>query len=65
MGVIATYMSEPMVSGFTSAVAIHVTISQAKHILGITGVPRFNGVFKAVRVSGRTLCILFTLIWTH
>ncbi|KAJ8298384.1 hypothetical protein KUTeg_024915, partial [Tegillarca granosa] len=49
MGVIATYMSEPMVSGFTSAVAIHVTISQAKHILGITGVPRFNGVFKAVR----------------
>ncbi|XP_060083572.1 sulfate transporter-like isoform X2 [Ylistrum balloti] len=48
MGLVATYMSEPMVCGFTSAVAIHVTTSQAKHILGIK-VGRHNGVFKVIK----------------
>ncbi|XP_033743714.1 sulfate transporter-like [Pecten maximus] len=48
MGMVATYMSEPMVCGFTSAVAIHVTTSQAKHILGIK-VGRHNGVFKVIK----------------
>ncbi|OWF37284.1 sulfate anion transporter 1-like isoform X2 [Mizuhopecten yessoensis] len=48
MGLVATYMSEPMVCGFTSAVAIHVTTSQAKHILGIK-IGRHNGVFKVIK----------------
>lgn len=49
LGLVATYMSEYLVSGFTSGVAIHVVTSQMKHILGIN-VPRHNGVFKIIRV---------------
>ncbi|XP_076117313.1 prestin-like [Mytilus galloprovincialis] len=48
LGLVATYMSEYLVSGFTSGVAIHVVTSQMKHILGIN-VPRHNGVFKIIR----------------
>ena len=43
-------MSEYLVSGFTSGVAIHVVTSQMKHILGIR-IQRHNGVFKIIKVS--------------
>ncbi|XP_063414995.1 prestin-like [Mytilus trossulus] len=47
-GLISTYMSEQLVSGFTAAVAIHITTSQAKHIFGIS-VPQHNGIFKVIK----------------
>jgi MFS superfamily sulfate permease-like transporter len=42
-------MSEQLVSGFTAAVAMHITTSQAKHVFGIT-VPQHNGIFKIIKV---------------
>lgn len=34
-GFVVTYLSEPLVRGYTSAAAIHVTVSQLKSILGV------------------------------
>ncbi|CAC5362502.1 unnamed protein product [Mytilus coruscus] len=53
-GLISTYMSEQLVSGFTAAVAIHITTSQAKHIFGIS-VPQHNGIFKVIK-TWRDVC---------
>ncbi|KAK3606339.1 hypothetical protein CHS0354_041973 [Potamilus streckersoni] len=49
LGLVANYMSESMVCGFTSAVVIHVVTAQMKHILGIV-IPRHNGAFKIIKV---------------
>ncbi|KAG9483447.1 hypothetical protein GDO78_009391 [Eleutherodactylus coqui] len=35
-GFVVTYLSEPLIRGYTSAAAIHVTISQLKSILGVS-----------------------------
>ncbi|XP_056380781.1 solute carrier family 26 member 6-like isoform X2 [Hyla sarda] len=35
VGFVVTYLSEPLVRGYTSAAAIHVTLSQLKSILGV------------------------------
>ena len=48
-GVITTYMPEPMVSGFTSAVAVQIITAQAKHIFGLH-VVRHNGYYKIIKV---------------
>ncbi|XP_072276678.1 solute carrier family 26 member 6-like isoform X2 [Pyxicephalus adspersus] len=34
-GFVVTYLSEPLVRGYTTAATIHVTISQLKHIFGL------------------------------
>ncbi|KAM5147885.1 solute carrier family 26 member 6-like isoform 2-T2 [Mantella aurantiaca] len=34
-GFVVTYLSEPLIRGYTSAAAIHVTVSQLKSILGV------------------------------
>uniref|UniRef100_A0A4W3IAM9 Solute carrier family 26 member 3, tandem duplicate 2 n=1 Tax=Callorhinchus milii TaxID=7868 RepID=A0A4W3IAM9_CALMI len=41
-GFIVVYLSEPLISGFTTAAAIHVLVSQLKFVLGIR-VPSFMG----------------------
>ncbi|XP_046551953.1 sulfate transporter-like [Haliotis rubra] len=48
MGFLTTYMSEYLISGFTTGVAVHVVSSQTKNVLGLK-VKRFNGVFKVVK----------------
>ncbi|XP_067661413.1 prestin-like [Haliotis asinina] len=48
MGLLTTYMSEYLISGFTTGVAVHVVSSQVKNVLGLK-VKRFNGVFKVVK----------------
>ena len=35
MGVLANYLSRPVISGFTSAAAIIIGLSQVKHLLGL------------------------------
>ncbi|XP_064606095.1 prestin-like [Liolophura sinensis] len=45
LGVVTTYMSEPLISAFTSGVAVHVLVSQMKNILGLK-IRRHNGMFK-------------------
>lgn len=47
-GIITTYMPEPMVSGFTSAVAVQIITAQAKHIFGLD-VVRHNGYYKTIK----------------
>ena len=49
LGFVAVYLSDPIISGFTTGAAILVFTSQIKHLLGLN-VPRFSGVFAVVKV---------------
>ncbi|XP_041357465.1 sulfate transporter-like [Gigantopelta aegis] len=59
LGVVTTYMSEHLISGFTTAVGIHVITSQASILLGLR-IARFNGIFKAIRVILSTVVSYFS-----
>ncbi|XP_052282079.1 sulfate anion transporter 1-like isoform X2 [Dreissena polymorpha] len=45
MGFITTYMSDPLIGGFTTGAAVHVGTSQVKYALGLH-IPRSDGVFQ-------------------
>ncbi|XP_052795509.1 sulfate transporter-like isoform X2 [Mya arenaria] len=45
MGFITTYMSDPMIGGFTTGAAVHVGTSQVKYVFGLH-IPRSDGVFQ-------------------
>lgn len=47
LGTLSTLLSEPLVSGFTTAAAVHVLISQLKDLLGVS-IPRYKGAFKNI-----------------
>lgn len=47
MGVVATLLSDALVSGFTTGAAIHVFTSQVKDLLGLT-LPKFPGNFDVL-----------------
>ncbi|XP_032825729.1 prestin-like isoform X1 [Petromyzon marinus] len=46
-GVVATYLSEPMVRGFTTACSIHVCVTQLKYMFGVS-VSRYSGPLAIV-----------------
>ncbi|KAK3733500.1 hypothetical protein QZH41_008731, partial [Actinostola sp. cb2023] len=48
LGFVAVYLSDPLISGFTTGAAVLVFTSQIQHILGIK-VPRYSGVFAAIK----------------
>ncbi|CAL1539051.1 unnamed protein product [Lymnaea stagnalis] len=49
LGFLTVYLSDPLISGFTTGAAVHVFTSQIKHIFGIpTG--RYSGAFKLIYV---------------
>ncbi|KAJ7388828.1 hypothetical protein OS493_035385 [Desmophyllum pertusum] len=48
LGFVAVYLSDPIISGFTTGAAILVFTSQVKHILGLN-VPRYSGAFAVVK----------------
>lgn len=48
LGFVAVYLSDPIISGFTTGAAILVFTSQVKHILGLE-VPRYSGAFAVVK----------------
>lgn len=50
MGALSSLLSEPLVSGFTTAAAIHVLVSQVRDLLGVR-IPRHKGAFKVIFVS--------------
>ena len=50
LGFVAVYLSDPIISGFTTGAAILVFTSQVKHILGLPNVPRYTGAFAVVKV---------------
>ncbi|XP_004522103.1 solute carrier family 26 member 6 isoform X2 [Ceratitis capitata] len=47
LGTLAALLSDPLVNGFTTGAAVHVTVSQLKDVLGVQ-VPRYKGAFKIV-----------------
>lgn len=49
MGFVTTYMSDPLIAGFTTGTAIHVGTSQVKYIFGLK-LPRTDGMFQVVKV---------------
>ncbi|KAI7791916.1 prestin [Triplophysa rosa] len=46
-GFLAIYLTEPLVRGFTTAAAVHVSVSQLKYLLGVP-TARFNGPLSVV-----------------
>ena len=50
LGFVTTFLSDPLVSGFTTGAACHVFTSQIKHIFGIK-MGRYSGPFKLIYVS--------------
>uniref|UniRef100_A0ABK8FV32 STAS domain-containing protein n=2 Tax=gambiae species complex TaxID=44542 RepID=A0ABK8FV32_ANOGA len=47
LGMLSSLLSEPLVSGFTTAAAVHVMVSQLKDLLGVS-IPRYKGTFKVI-----------------
>ncbi|XP_053400591.1 solute carrier family 26 member 6-like [Mercenaria mercenaria] len=48
MGFITTYMSDPMIGGFTTGAAVHVGTSQVKYVFGLH-IPRSDGIFQIIK----------------
>ncbi|XP_060582830.1 prestin-like isoform X2 [Ruditapes philippinarum] len=48
LGFVTTYMSDPLIAGFTTGTAVHVGTSQVKYILGLK-IPRTDGLFQVVK----------------
>lgn len=51
-GFIVIYLSDTLVSGFTSAAAVHILVSQLKFIFGLK-VPGFSGPLAIIQVSSK------------
>jgi MFS superfamily sulfate permease-like transporter len=49
-GFVVTYLSEPLVRGYTTAVAVQVLLSQLKYVVGVH-TTRFTGPLSQVYVS--------------
>ncbi|XP_049272773.1 sulfate anion transporter 1 isoform X1 [Rhipicephalus sanguineus] len=49
LGILSIFMSEPMVSGFTTGAAVQVVVSQTKGLFDIR-VRRYSGIFQSVYV---------------
>ena len=50
LGFVATFLSDPLISGFTTGSAVLVVISQLKHILGLK-IPQISGPLAAPKVT--------------
>lgn len=50
VGFVVMYLSDTLVSGFTTAAAIHILVSQLKFVLGLQ-VPGISGPLAIVYVS--------------
>uniref|UniRef100_A0AAR2K0P0 STAS domain-containing protein n=1 Tax=Pygocentrus nattereri TaxID=42514 RepID=A0AAR2K0P0_PYGNA len=60
-GFVGTYLSEPLVRGYTSAAAAHAVVAQLKYIFGVSPI-RFSGPFSLVYVSTGTLVDMCALL---
>ncbi|XP_056606394.1 solute carrier family 26 member 6, like [Triplophysa dalaica] len=56
-GFVATYLSEPLVRGYTTAASVHAVVAQLKYIVGVSP-KRFNGPLSVIY----TLADLFALL---
>uniref|UniRef100_A0A3Q2GI58 Solute carrier family 26 member 3 n=1 Tax=Cyprinodon variegatus TaxID=28743 RepID=A0A3Q2GI58_CYPVA len=61
VGFIVVYLSETLVSGFTTAAAVHILVSQLKFVLGLT-VPGISGplsiIYIFVQITSTNICDL-------
>lgn len=57
LGSLSSLLSEPLINGFTTGAAVHVSVSQLNDLFGIK-IPRYKGAFKILYVS---ICCRFTL----
>lgn len=78
LGVLGIILSDHLVSGFTTAAAIHVVVSQTKNLLGLK-ITRFNGPFRLIRsvvaifsalptanpAEALTSCVAITVMAVH
>ncbi|XP_071631781.1 prestin isoform X1 [Temnothorax longispinosus] len=48
LGIISSLLADSLVSGFTTAAAIHVFTSQIKDLFGLNNLPQRNGAFKLI-----------------
>lgn len=60
VGFIVMYLSDTLVSGFTTAAAVHILVSQLKFVLGLT-VPGLSGPLSIIYVSAIKQSI--SIIW--
>lgn len=54
VGFVVVYLSDTLVSGFTTAAAIHILVSQLKFVLGLQ-VPGISGPLAIIYVSTEQL----------
>ncbi|XP_052105599.1 solute carrier family 26 member 6-like [Mytilus californianus] len=47
LGYLASFLSDPLISGFTCGAAVHVFSSQVSHLFGVP-VPNYHGAFKLI-----------------
>lgn len=50
VGFVVMYLSDTLVSGFTTAAAVHILVSQLKFVLGLV-VPGISGPLALIYVS--------------
>lgn len=50
LGSLSSLLSDPLINGFTTGAAVHVTVSQLKDLFGVK-IPRHKGMFKTIYVS--------------
>lgn len=50
VGFVVMYLSDMLVSGFTTAAAVHILVSQLKFVLGLQ-VPGINGPLSLIYVT--------------
>ncbi|XP_046730298.1 solute carrier family 26 member 3, tandem duplicate 2 isoform X3 [Silurus meridionalis] len=53
IGFIVIYLSDTLISGLTTAAAVHILVSQLKFIFGLT-VPGFSGPFSIIKILEKT-----------
>lgn len=51
LGIISSLLADSLVSGFTTAAAMHVFTSQIKDLFGLSDLPQRKGAFKLILVS--------------
>jgi sulfate permease, SulP family len=54
LGVLTNFMSQPVLSGFTSAAACHIALSQVKHLLGVS-LPRTDHLHELLGELARAV----------
>lgn len=65
LGSLAALLSDPLVNGFTTGAAVHVTVSQLKDLFGIQ-IPRHKGAFKIIYVRKHNcLSIAYLISFTN